>query len=200
MDKNLVADILELLVPQSERNKKQVALFLTQPMIDELDETVKFLSNYSNGRINRNSLIELGIKHVLRSIPQVIEEYQKNNFEENESEYDLLLCPAQASGIEFLLKNHYWEYVRINIERLKNLKYMALYVGAPYSCIMYIAKIKGFREFIIDKQKKYRIFLEDIKELDTYIPLNDVNPIQTRSIKYTTLKKLLNAKEYKDIL
>ena len=54
---NLVNDIKSLLAPKEELNKKQVALFLTQSKIDDLDRIVKELSNYSNGKVNRNILI-----------------------------------------------------------------------------------------------------------------------------------------------
>lgn len=196
---NLVKDVKSLLVPKEELNKKQVALFLTQNKIDELDRIVKQLSNYSNGKVNRNILIEMAIDNLIQSIPQVIKEYEAENNTE-EVGYDTLLCPAQDGGQEFLKKNKRWEYVKISPEKIKYLKYIALYVGAPYSSIMYWAKITGYQNEIVDNQKKYKIFVDDIHEIVPAIPLGNISSVNARSHRYTTLNKILSAKSYADII
>ena len=74
------------------------------------------------------------------------------------------------------------------------------YVGAPVSKIKYIAEVLKFEEYNIEGTKKYRIYLKNIEKLKHEIPLGNTNALQTRGVKYTTLEKVLNAKEYKDIL
>ena len=191
--------IKNLLVPKDQLEKKQVALFLTQDMIDKLDENVKTLSNYSNIRISRNMLIEMAIEDLIEAIKEALKEYES---EDNEIEnYDLIICPSLYSGIKFIKEHNYWEYVKIDANRIKYLKYMALYVGAPESSIKYWAKIKKFEEVNIDNQKKYRIYLEgDLKVINPSIKLNDLSALYARSIRYTTLEKLLNAQEYSDLI
>ena len=54
MNKDFENDIKSLLVPKTEREKKQVALFLPPYKIEELDELVKELAKFSNGQVNRN--------------------------------------------------------------------------------------------------------------------------------------------------
>lgn len=196
---NLVNDIKSLLAPKEELNKKQVALFLTQSKIDDLDRIVKELSNYSNGKVNRNILIEMAINNLIESIPQVIKEYELENNTE-EVGYDTLLCPAQDGGQEFLKTNKRWEYVKIDYDKIKYLKYIALYVGAPYSSIMYWAKIKECIPEIVDNQKKYKILVEDIHEIIPAIHLGDISAVNARSHRYTTLNKILSAKSYADLI
>ena len=196
---NLVNDIKSLLAPKEELNKKQVALFLTQSKIDDLDRIVKELSNYSNGKVNRNILIEMAINNLIESIPQVIKEYELENNTE-EVGYDTLLCPAQDGGQEFLKTNKRWEYVKIDYDKIKYLKYIALYVGAPYSSIMYWAKIKECIPEIVDNQKKYKILVGDIHEIIPAIPLGDISAVNARSHRYTTLNKILSAKSYADLI
>lgn len=199
MDNNLVKDIKSLLAPKEELNKKQVALFLTQPKIDELDRIVKELSNYSNGKVNRNVLIEMAIDNLIKSIPQVIKEYELEN-NTDEIGFDTLLCPAQDGGQEFLKTNHRWEYVKIDSEKVKYLKYIALYVGYPYSSIMYWAKVTDCKPEIVDNQKKYKILVEDIHEIVPAIPLGNISPVNARSHRYTTLNKILSSQSYADII
>ena len=198
-DNDLVKDIKSLLAPKEELNKKQVALFLTQPKIDELDRIVKELSNYSNGKVNRNVLIEMAIDNLIKSIPQVIKEYE---FENNTDEigFDTLICPAQDGGQEFLIHNKRWEYVKIDSEKIKYIKYIALYIGAPHSSIMYWAKVTGYKDEIIDNQKKYKIFVEDIHEIVPAIPLGNISSVHARSHRYTKLNNILSAKSYEDII
>lgn len=194
----LISEIKTLLVPKDELNKKQVALFLTPSKIEQLDNIVKKLSNYSNGKVNRNVLIEMAIENLIECIPQVIKEYEEEN-EKEENTFDTIICPAQNGGQDFLNTHKRWEYVKLDADKIKYLKYLCLYVGAPYSAIMYRAKIKYFEEKIIENQKKYKIYVEDIKEIIP-IPLGDISPLHVRSPKYTKLDKVLSAREFSDIL
>ena len=147
MNNKLSDDIMSLLVPKEELNKKQVALFLTQDKIDKLDEIVKTLSSLSNGRVNRNILIELAINNLIECIPDVLNQYEKDN-STNDINYDTILCPAQNGGQDFLIKNKRWEFVRLNSQKIKYLKYIALYIGTPHSKIMYYARITDITDKI----------------------------------------------------
>ncbi len=197
---NLTVKIKGLLRPKDQLEKKQVALFLTQDTIDKLDENVKNLSNYSNIRISRNMLIEMAIDDLIDSIKEALDDYQSES-SDNDNNYDLIICPSLYSGVNFIKNHNYWEFVKIDINKIKYLKYMALYVGAPESAIMYWGKIAKFEEFVIENQKKYRIFIDgDLKEINPPIKLNKLNALYARNIRYTTLEKLLNAKEYSDLI
>lgn len=197
----LVADIKSLLIPQKNLNKKQVALFLTQDTIDNLDRIVKELSLYSNGKVNRNILIEMAIDNLIESVPTVIKEYEKENKGLKEESWDSILVPSQFSGIDFMKKHNYWEYVKIDSEKIPLIKNIIFYIGAPYSEIRFYAKVKHFQEIIVDNQKKYRVYFDGgIKELKHPVALGDLSAVYVRTPRYTTLEKVFNAKEYKDLL
>lgn len=197
---SLVPKIKSLLATKEELNKKQVALFLTQSKIEELDEIVKKLSNYSNGKVNRNILIEMAIENLIECIPEVIRQYEKEN-SKSEREFDAIICPAQDGGQEFLKKNHRWEYVKLDSNKIKYLKYLVLYVGAPYSAIQYWVEIKDFKEVNIDNQKKYIIYTDDnIHEITPEIPLGNISPLHTRSPRYIKLDDVLKAHTFSDII
>ncbi len=199
---NLTKNIKSLLSPKEELNKKQIALFLTQSKIDELDEIVKNLSQFSNGKVNRNILIEMAIDSLIESIPEVISEYQnENNITNEEVNYNTILIPSHVDGIDFINKNKYWEYVKINKEKLKYLHYLCLYIGTPISAIKYYMEIDYFEEVIIDNQRKYRIYIKGkINEINPEIPLGNLNSLYTRSTRFLNLDDILNSKEYSDIL
>ncbi len=201
MNQNLVNDIKSLLVPKEDREKKQVALFLPQHTIDKLDNYVSILSKYSDGKVNRNILIQKAIDCLLESIPTAIDEFE-NEYEKVKKEpYDTILVPSQSSGEAFILENQYWEYTKINPEKLKYLKYFALYLGHPVQQIKYWAEIDSFEEVTLDNQKKYRIYFKGaIHTITPGIPLKDLNAVYTRPIRYIKKEKLLRAKEYKDII
>ena len=76
MNKDFENDIKSLLVPKSEREKKQVALFLPPYKIEELDELVKELAKFSNGQVNRNVLLEKAVDNLIKTLPSIIEEYE----------------------------------------------------------------------------------------------------------------------------
>ncbi len=201
MNDHLVSNIKTLLVPKKELNKKQVALFLTQEKIEELDQAVKSLSVYSNGKVNRNILIEMAIDDLLESIPKVIKEYEDDNSNVEEVNYDSILVPSNTSGIDFIKKNKFWEYVKLDSEKIRYLKYIVFYINAPFSQIMYYAEIKSFEQCFVDNQKKYRVYLKSpLIALDKPVVLGDLSSVYARSIRYTTLDKVKNAKEYKDLI
>lgn len=201
MSKNLENDIKSLLIPKQEREKKQVALFLNPKKIDQLDGYVRELSQYSNGRVNRNILIEKAVDNLLDTLPRIIKECEKNDREPEDAGYNLIVCASQESGLNFIEKNNKWQYVKVDANKIPNIKYLALYVGAPVSAICLYVEVDEFIEEIMpDKQKKYTVTFKSPIHYISPIKLGDLNPITTRGIKYTTLDRLLKAKEYSDIL
>lgn len=202
MDKDFENDIKSLLIPKTEREKKQVALFLPPHKIEELDELVKELAKYSNGRVNRNVLLEKSVDNLIKTLPGIIEEYELAEKNEDEVGYNAIVCPSLPSGLEFIEKYDRWEFVKLDSNKIKYIKYLALYIGAPCSQIKVYMEIDRFEEKIMpDKQKKYIIHLKrPYHYIDPGIELGNTSSIIARGIKYTTLEKILNAKEYSDIL
>lgn len=195
--KDLELSIRSLLATKDELNRKQVALFLAQDKIDLLDYYVKELAKYSNGKVNRNILIEMAVDNILKVAPNIIKDYE-NKFKISDSDYDTIICPALDGGQAFLKNYNYWEYVKIDSSRLDKLKYLVLYIGHPHSKLMIYCKIDHFEEHYINNQKKYKIYVnKPFYSLD--VPLGNASPLIMRNIKFTTLAKVKSAKTLKDI-
>lgn len=188
--------IKAMLSSPKELNKKQVALFLTQEKIDALDNIVKTLTSYSDKRINRNDLIEMAVDNIIKDAPIAIDEYLKENRQEKK-EFDTIICPSRYDGMQVFLEEKKWYYVKMDNEKKQYIKYIGIYFGDPISSITHYAKVKKIEEV---EPGKNIIYLENNPvKLKTPVKLGNINAMSVRNNKYTTLKKLLNAKEYSDL-
>jgi len=105
---------------------------------------------------------------------------------------DTLIVAARVDGFESVfLKNHEWYEVRVAAWRLKNLKYLGVYVGSPVSQVTHYAKIKNF-EILPNKKLKFK--LDEPIKLDQPITLSSHDLIGLRQTVYTTLEQLKKSK------
>lgn len=105
---------------------------------------------------------------------------------------DTLIVAAHVDGFESVfLQDHEWYEVRVAAWRLKNLKYLGVYVGAPVSQITHYAKISNF-EILPNKKLKFK--LEKPIKLDHPITLSSSDVIGLRQTVYTTLEHLKKSK------
>lgn len=74
---------------------------------------------------------------------------------------ELILCPSQIDGVEFLKKYNAWGF--INISKEHNPKYFALYVTKPKSAISFFAEIESITQPIKSKEDIIKISEEDRK-------------------------------------
>ena len=196
MNENLKEDIKSLLLSNKSIEKKQVALFLNPDDINKVDEYVKTLSHLSNKKINKNDLFEMAIKNLIETLPDIIEEYTEEK-EAEEAEFDTIVCPSRIAGRNVFLNEKKWYYVKISEKRKPFIKYICVYFGDPVSAITHYAKVKNIEEF---ESGKNVIYLDgDPIELENKIPLGSINAMAVRNTKFTTLKKVLSAKEYSDL-
>lgn len=188
--------IKSLLSDPKELDKKQVALFLTQNKIDKLDTIVKKLTAYSTRRITRNDLIELAVDNLIESAPIALKEYLNENYHKDE-DFDTIICPSTADGIETIINEGKWYYVRINESRIKHIKFIAWYFGSPISAITMYAKVKTIEK---GSDGKSTIYLDGKPiELQNPVILGNMNAMGVRSNKFIKLDTLLKAKEYSDL-
>lgn len=196
MNNSLKEDIKNLLATTKTTDKRQVALFLNPDDIDDIDMYVKILSQLSNKKINKNDLFEMAIKNLLETLPAIIEEYVQEK-EEEEAEFDTIVCPSRIDGKKVFLDEKKWYYVKISEKRKPFIKYICLYFADPISAITHYAKVKRIEE---TENGKNIIYLDgDPIELKNKIPLGNINAMAVRNNKFTTLEKVLNAKEYSDL-
>lgn len=132
--------------------------------------------------------------------------------EERSRKYDTVILSSTGRGFEdvFLGENEpaCWYPCKISDMREPNLKYIAIYRGAPISAITHYARIKEFRkELRYDEhgeceECKVCYFDGGAIELPNKITLGNKPSIFFRGGggKYTFLESLLNAKKADEIL
>lgn len=179
-------------------NKKQISVFLKQETINELDKLTKSINNYTKKTTSRNYLIEIAVDSLIDIYPDVVNEYKKKSNIKS-IDFDTIICPSWPNGLETFIGESKWYYIRLDKKKISKIKYIALYLGYPIQQITHYAKIEKLEEVPIKNKKKYIAHLSDIIELDKPIILGETLAVATRSIKYTTLEKLLKAKVYADL-
>lgn len=108
----------------------------------------------------------------------------------------IVSCNSYDSYKEIFLKNHEWYKVSMAPWRIKYLKYLAIYVGKPYSQILGYAEITGFE---VLEDGKYKIKLGEPIELENPIGLPPYNYMGVRTRTYTTFKMFKKAKNVADL-
>jgi hypothetical protein len=125
---------------------------------------------------------------------------------------DVVVCTSRAGGIEFVKKYSAWGYVNMARE---DIRYFALYVGAPKSSVLYFAEVESITPPLESKDELGRIKKEDAKsfqrgqrvihlKLGTLTEFADPIPLENRkaaprAIRYTTLDKLIEAEKVYDL-
>lgn len=190
------------LLKNTKATKKQIALYLDDAKLERIDMVTKVFSSISDSKsFSRNTFIELAIDKFLdESEEYLLKEHGINIndlIEEDRSEkYDTVVFSARGRGFEetFLgeTEPNCWYPCRISDAREINLKYIAVYRGAPISAITHYAKIKEFK-FDKDKNCKVCYFEGDPIELPNKIVLGNKESCYFLGTKYTTLESLLNS-------
>lgn len=199
MNDSLVERLLNEFSSPKELSKRQISLFLKPEVIEKLDQITKELNNYTEKNTSRNYLIELAVESLIDSFPKAISEYNKK-YNSKDTDFDTVIYPSDYTGIDTLINERKWYYVRINREYISRVKYIALYLGNPTSRITHYAKVKNYVPEVINGKTKYTIYIDgDVIPLETPVKLGDTNPLGVRSPKYTTLEKLKKAKEFSDL-
>lgn len=198
MSENLmITRIKEKMREKPEPSKKQISLFLLPEKVNELDEIVKEINETSVQTLTRSGLIELAVDVLIEDSQAILEERRQK---EKEEFFDLAVFPSDKTGENTLWNEKKWYYVRVDEKKISKIKYIAIYLGSPYSRIRYYAKVKKFESHPIDGRKKYIIYIEgDPIELNHEVQLGSSNPMAVRSTKYTTLEKLKKAHEFSDL-
>lgn len=200
---NIEKSIKKRLKAVETQPKKQVLIGLSADNIEKLDSIARTLTKQSGRSTSRNMIIEDAVEAYIQDALEIFEEEGitvETKSAENEV-YDTVVFPAHEEGFrEAFLDENKWYYVRVQKDRIPNLKYVAVYVGAPISKITHYAKIASDGFEYDEDERKYIIHFEgQAIELENPVPLGGISAAATRAPKYTTLQKLLTAGEYKDL-
>lgn len=202
-------DVIEERLNASE--KKQLTFNIDSKLIDKMDKVSEIFNDINKRNYPRNALLEDAIDTYLTEIDSFLKEnynisienyngnYEPDKYKSSNDDFDTVIYPGYVDGFEeVFLREHRWFYVRIRKENIKKVKYIAIYVGKPFSSITYYAKVK---EYIPSTRypSKYLIELEEPILLSHEVKLGSISAASLRAPKYTTLDKLLKAKEVSDL-
>lgn len=203
MSNNIEKSIQKRLRALEMQPKKQITISLQPECIEQLDAIARTLSRQSGRSTSRNMIIEDAVEAYIQDATQIFEEegIEIEPVSADAKNFDTVVFPAHEEGFrQAFLDENKWYYVRIRKDRLPNIKYVAVYVGAPVSKITHYAKVAPDGFEYDEAKKKYIIYFEgQAIELEKPIPLGRISAASTRAPKYTTLQKLLMAEEYKDL-
>ena len=187
----------------SKPSRKQVALYLDDTKVEQIDMVAKQFSSISDAKsFSRNTLIETAIdKFLIESKDYLLNTYNidvdqlidKSHLEK----FDTVIFSAHDDQIfrdAFFGEGGtlWWPDCNINSDRAKHIKYIAIYRGVPTSAITHYAKVKmdGFKT----ENGKKNFYLECSPiELPHKITIGSKPSCFFNGAKYTTLESLLNA-------
>lgn len=120
---------------------------------------------------------------------EVTEDTQKVDI----SEIDTIVVPAREDGFkEVFIDENCWYAIRLNSSMIPKIKYIAAYQVAPISAITHIAEVKSIEQWK-DSNKYILHFTDSAKEIKN-IPLGNSKGKAPQSPRYSSRKKILNAK------
>ena len=118
---------------------------------------------------------------------------------------EVVLCPSKAEGVEFLKKYNAWGFVTMS----KHVPYFALYVGKPFSSVLYFGEIESITQPLESREDLARIQEKDTATFQTgkrvihlkpgtLVQFKDPVPLKNRrtaprGLRYTKLEKLTRA-------
>jgi hypothetical protein len=116
---------------------------------------------------------------------------------EGDEEPDTIIVPAQQEGFErVFLGENAWYAIRIAAGKIPKIKYIAGYQTHPVAAITYVAPVAKIEPYG-DKGKYRVVFSEPAKPVGP-IPYGDAPSAFMRGPRYTTYRKLQNAKTLVD--
>jgi len=124
---------------------------------------------------------------------------------------DVAIFPSRVSGVEFLKKYNAWGFVTIG----RKITYFALYVGKPESSVLYFGEVESITQPLKSKEDLLKLQMPDVEMFETgkrvihlkpgtLVKLKDPIPLKNkrsapRGLRYTTLQKLIQAKDISEL-
>lgn len=193
---------------EKKEPKKQLAVYLDDEMLEQMDVIVKFCSSMNDSKsLSKNMVVEEALRKYIKDFDKYIAKEHGFNLQtlinEERKNYDTVLMASNGRGFEaaFLGEDEEemcWYPCRISDEREKNLRYIAIYRGSPISAITHYAEIKEFK-YSEEKNCKVCYFVGDPIELPNPVTLGNKNNRFFVGVKYTKLDSLKRAKIADDI-
>lgn len=111
---------------------------------------------------------------------------------------DTIIVPAKEDSFyRVFLGEGCWYPIRLGDQKLKLIKWIAVYQTSPISAITHFAKIDRIENYL--ETGRYKIIFNDPEELPHAIPIGDTSKQSFQGQRYTTLKKLKSATLISDL-
>ena len=201
-------DYFSKLLKNSKSTKKQIAVYLDDATVERIDMTIRLFSVVSEAKsFSRNTLIEEAVNKFLDESEEFLYNEMglsvKDEIEEAKSKKnDTVIFSSVDRGFEetFLgeVELPCWYPCNCSPERIANLKYIAVYRGAPVSAITHYAKVKEIK-YSEEKECNVCYFEGSPIELPNKIGLGSKPGCFFRGPKYTSIESILNAATADDI-
>ncbi|MEG2057704.1 MAG: hypothetical protein RRZ84_07300 [Romboutsia sp.] len=203
---NLRNSIKKSLNANEESTKKPITINLEESVIDDLRKIADQFNDLNKSKIfSRNYIIEAAVNSYVEEAKDILKSDYNIDIDKitsgrsTDQDFDTVIFPAQNDGFnEVFLNEDCWYSVRVSEEKIKKLKYIAIYRASPVSGITHYAEIDKFDQYQ-DTNKKIVYFKSKAVELPDKVELGQINANSMRSPRYTTLSKLLKVKELKDL-
>lgn len=109
---------------------------------------------------------------------------------------DMIVVPAREDGFKkVFLGENCWRAIRLNVDKIDSIKYIAAYQKAPVSAITYLAKVKKIEEY--KHTGKYIVYF-DGKPRKLHKPIKAKN-LTMQSLVYGNREALRTAKTIEDV-
>ena len=109
----------------------------------------------------------------------------------------IIISAKQDSFDKVFLGESCWYPLRIGTEKLKTLRWIAVYRTAPVSAITHFARIEQIADY--NDTGRFKIVFKEPKELETPIVLGENRSRTLQGQRYTILEKLKAAKQIEDL-
>lgn len=182
--------------------RKNISFNIDEELLERLDSAVNVF-NEKDTTTTRNAIIEDAI---LAYIEEAEDYFEKQNLINDETisfikdvTYDTAIFPAKNINFNSVfIGKHQWYHVRMAQHRIENIKYIALYRGAPASSITHYAEVIEIGN--PDENNRRIIHLKEPELLPQPVQLGDVHVNNVRKLFYTTLEKLKSVDNVNDLI
>lgn len=195
--------------------RRMMSVTLDGEQMEMVEKLSLFFSRETHRTFSKNQVIEEAVRAFAdESAEYITEEYDmdirsitltemqeyKRMTSVEVAAFDTVILPAKdnESCRRALFEEHMWYPVQLNSDKLKQIQFVALYIGAPCSGITHYARILSYGPLTGDPKKQILRF-EPPEELPSKIELGDMNAAGMRRPRYTTLGLMLEAKLMEDL-
>lgn len=182
--------------------RKNITFNGDEELLERLDSVVAIF-NEKDGTTTRNAIIEEAILGYVEIAEDFFEKQNlsKDSLSLNDTTYDTAIFPATNENFNrVFIGQQQWYHVRMADHRVGNVKYIALYRGAPISAITHYAEVTKINAPDPNQDNKRIITLSRVIPFPNNIPLGNIHVNNVRKLFYTSLEKLKSVETIEELL